>query len=112
MLPPDLRSQFLSSVANSSSQPSSVIQSLLESDELRNEEHSPWWLEAEAATQMDLDIPPEAVQIPKAPSRPAPELVTVSTAVRPSLEAAQRVLFNVVAVACVPRHRLLCSSWT
>lgn len=101
MLPPDLRSQFLSSVANSSSQPSAVIQSLLELDDLRNEEHSPWWLEAGTEGPLDLGIPLQAVQVPQAPTRSPPELVAVPAAVRPTLEAAQRVLYNVVAVAYV-----------
>jgi hypothetical protein len=107
MLPAEMRSQFLSSVASSSNQPSSIIQSLLESDELRNEEHSPWWLAAEPEAPMDLDIPLEAVQIPKAPTRPPPEMVAIPAAVRPTLEAARRVLFNVVAVACVAWSRHL-----
>lgn len=105
MLPPELRSQFLASVATSSAsaQPSAVLQTLLESAELRSAEHSPWWLaDTDLGGALDLDGPFEAVRAPKASTRAPPELVQVPAGVRPSVDVAQRVMFNIAAVACVP----------
>lgn len=93
MLPPDLRSQFLSSVANASSQPSSVLQTLLESDELREEEESPWWLTPADGVQK---IEEEGIRTTK---RSIPPALVEAPDVRPSSEVAKRVGYNIVAVA-------------
>lgn len=97
LLPAHLREQFLSSL--DTPEPSALLQSLLDSDELALQADTPWWL----PTEDDVDSDPSGfISSPKGKRRGPPSMMTLPKEVLLmgiSEEMGERMVYNVLAVA-------------
>ncbi|CED83206.1 Predicted Zn-finger protein [Phaffia rhodozyma] len=106
LLPPSLRSEFISSISTNSNQPSAVIQTLLESEELSADAEAPWWMpvEGERVGKVEGDHEEEQGFLEGATARDkkkethaVPDMLN-GPIVKPTEAAAENLMYNILAI--------------